>query len=294
MGQWQRAVVVGLALVACTVQTPEGNSFGGPAPSGPGSTAGSTGGSAGTAATDAAGGSTAGTMGGTAVADSTGSGDGPGQTTSSCEGAPGSTALGGLCSEGCDCASGECFAIALGAACSECISDVQCMAGGGPGTCSVDPATDPTYATCTQGELGVMCQPGSGGCQAGLLCAQLIDTNGLIPDYFCSACATSADCPAGQICSPVLELSGGLSGGYLQCVAPGSLANGDLCPLLPDGTGDGSVCSSMRCAVTDVGGLNIADIGVCSPCATNVDCGPGQSCLPAVLDSDGAVPAMCG
>ncbi len=291
MVRLRHAIGVGLALVACTVGTADEGSFGVPGTPPVGDATGGVG--SGSTATDPGVSSTAGTMGGTAALDSTGLGSETGQTTSSCEGAPGAAALGALCADGCDCASGECFAIALGAACSECITDAQCMAGGGPGTCSVDPDTDPTYATCTQGELGVMCQPGSGGCAAGLVCAQLIDTMGFIPDYFCSECATSADCPAPEICSPSLEFTGSLAGGSLQCVAAGSQPDGALCPVALDGTGDGSVCVSGLCAVTDLGGLNIVDVGVCSPCAGAGDCDPGQACQPATVDGSGTTPAMC-
>ncbi len=288
---WVALVCVG---AACTVGPSSDGFSSGPPPGGVVSADGTAGTSAGETE------STTGAESGSATGgvesgglDTTGGAEGPGQTTSSCEGAPGALALGSPCVDGCDCATGECFSVALGAACSECTSDAQCM-NGGAGTCSIDPSVDPIYARCTSGEQGVMCQPGSGGCQAGLVCAQIIDTMGFIPDYFCSQCATSADCPGGQTCAPVVELQGVLGGGYLQCVAPGSLPDGGLCPLLPGGEGDGSVCVSGRCAVTDVGGLGIAELGVCSPCADDTDCAGGQTCQSAVIDEMGATPAVCG
>jgi hypothetical protein len=36
------------------------------------------------------------------------------------------------------------------------------------------------------------------------------------------------------------------------------------------------------------------DIGVCSPCAMDADCPAGLACLGAVVDENGATPAMCG
>lgn len=280
--------VVGLSLAACTVGAPTDGGFTGPG-LGPGGVVTDDDGSAGGTASGS-------DSGGQATADgSSGGSDGPAQTTGGCAGTPGSVALGGTCMDPCDCASGNCFEISLGSACSECTSDAQCMAGGGPGTCSADFTLDPPYARCTGGELGVMCQLGSDGCQAGLVCAQILDTMGFLPDYFCSECATSADCGAGLTCTPVIVYGGiAISEGSLQCVAPGTLANGALCPLLPSGLGDGTVCASSKCAVTDVAGLGIVQIGVCSPCAVDGDCGAGLTCMGVSVDENGTMPASCG
>jgi hypothetical protein len=283
--------VVGVSLAACTVGSDEGG-FTGPG-LGPGGVVTDDDGTAnGTASGTASGSGT----GGQGTADgSSGGADGPPQTTGGCEGTPGNVALGGTCMDPCDCASGNCFTIAVGSACSECTSDAQCMADGGVGTCSADFTLDPPYARCTGGELGVMCQLGSGGCQAGLVCAQILDTMGFLPDYFCSQCETSADCNAGLVCVPVIVYGGiAISSGSLQCVAPSSLADGALCPLLPSGLGDGSVCVSGHCAVTDVAGLGIVEIGVCSSCAGDEDCMVGQTCMGANVDENGTTPAACG
>ncbi len=279
--------MVGLSLTACTVGAND------PALTGPGLGV----------ATSEGGSGSGGTLDGSASgegsgADGTGGGstDGPpGTTTGACVGMPGSVALGGTCDDPCDCASGNCFTIALGSACSECTNDSQCMMGGGPGTCSADFLLDPPYARCTNGELGVMCQADSGGCQPGLFCAQILDTAGFLPDYFCSECETSADCTPGNTCVPVVQFGGiAISEGSLQCVPPSSLADGALCPVLPTGAGDGSVCISGRCAVTDVAGLGIVDLGVCSPCAVDGDCPAGQACGESSIDQNGTMPAMCG
>lgn len=223
--------------------------------------------------------------------DETAGSDGP-PPPGVCQGMVGTGVLGGVCTDGCDCASGRCFQISLGSACSECLSDVECMAAGA-GTCSVDPSTDPPFARCTQGQLGVMCEPGSSGCQPGLVCTQLIDTQGFLPDYFCSECETAADCAGGGTCVPTVDINGGIALGYLHCAAPGSLEDGELCPLLPGGTGNGTPCASGRCAVTDIGGLGIAEIGVCSSCVDDVDCPAGQTCQDAEVDESGATPATC-
>jgi hypothetical protein len=269
-------MAMGLALAGCTAGVePGAGTFGGP---GGVATTGAATGTASEAATegDASGASGEGSMG----ADGSSGAEVPDE----CPGMMGSVALGGTCMDPCDCASGHCFAISLGSACSECTSDAQCMAGGGPGTCSADFTLDPPYARCTDGELGVMCQLGSSGCQAGLVCAQVIDTMGFLPDYFCSECTTTADCPASETCVP----------GSLQCVPPSSLPDGALCPLFPDGTGNGGVCTSGRCAVTDVAGLGIVQIGVCSPCAVDGDCPAGTACTGASVDENGTAPASCG
>lgn len=284
MSRARRGWVVGLVLGGCTTGVEPGvGTFGGP--SSVATTDATTSAATEAAAETGAGDGSAGTQG------AEGTSDGP----DACDGMMGTVALGGTCMDPCDCASGRCFAISLGSACSECTSDVQCMAAGEPGTCSADFTLDPPYARCTGGELGVMCQLGSGGCQAGLVCAQVIDTMGLLPDYFCSECATTADCPPAETCVPVVEYGGlAISSGSLQCVAPGSLADGALCPLLPDGSGNGGVCASGRCAVTDVAGLGIVQIGVCSPCAGDEDCPAGTACQGASVDENGTVPAACG
>ncbi len=209
-------------------------------------------------------------------------------TTNECVGmVVGTTMLGEACTDGCQCASGICYALPLvGSACSQCLVDTDCQVGG-VGTCSYDPVT--SAAGCTTGELGVMCQPSAAGCAAGLVCAQVIDTQGLFPDTFCSECATSADCPGTDVCIPMVVLDLSAPEGSLQCVAPGSGPDGSLCPA----DGDPTSCASGKCAVVDVGGLGIAELGVCGPCATDADCAAGTTCQPPVVDENGAVPSAC-
>lgn len=282
--------------LACTSGTDEGSAFGdNSGPVGTSVTATSTGDPSG-GTTDAPGssgddpGSTgltvATTQPPTSTTEAGTGGDTAGVTTSACMGAPtGVAALGETCTEGCECSSGICFGHALlGFACSECLTDAECQTAG-VGTCSLNPATE--SAACTAGELGVMCDPAATGCAAGLTCEQLIDTGGVLPDTFCSECATAADCAAGETCTPEVLIDGVQPGGFLHCVPLGSGADGTFCPS----TGDASSCASGICAVVDVGGLGIAEVGVCGPCASDEDC-PG-TCQPPVVSEDGAVPSLC-
>ncbi len=210
-----------------------------------------------------------------------------GATTSACMGAPtGDTAFGEDCTDGCECASGVCYAIPLVlSTCSSCLSDVECQVDG-VGTCSPDPITQ--GASCTAGELGVWCEPEAMGCAPGLQCVQLIDTVGLLPDDFCSECATSDDCQPTEVCAPQIQIDGVQTRGFLECVAAGTNPDGAFCPA----DGDATVCASGACSVVDIADLGIADIGVCGPCAVDADC-PMGTCQPAVVDGDGAVPSMC-
>lgn len=198
----------------------------------------------------------------------------------------GVAALGETCVDGCECSSGICFGHpVLGSACSECLTDAECQTAG-VGTCSLNTATE--SASCTGGELGVMCDPAATGCAAGLTCEQLLDTGGVLPDTFCSECATATDCAAGEVCTPNVVIDGVQPGGFLQCIPQGTGADGTYCPA----TGDASACASGICAVVDIGGLGIAEVGVCGPCASDTDC-PGGTCQPPVVDDDGAVPSQC-
>jgi len=283
--------------VACTSGTDEGNAFG--------DNSGSLGPSPTSTATDDPGSGTADTP--SSTGDGSGSGgqvtttsdpststtgvgtssDTNGATTSACVGAPtGVDVLGDTCTDGCECSSGICFSHPiLGSACSDCLTDAECQVAG-VGTCSLNPATE--SAACTGGELGVMCNPAAMGCAAGLSCEQLVDTGGVLPDTFCSECATGADCAAGEVCTPNVIIDGLQPGGFLHCIAQGTGADGTFCPA----SGDASACASGICAVVDIGGIGIADVGVCGPCASDADCG-GGTCQPPVVDETGATPSQC-
>ena len=122
----------------------------------------------------------------------------------------------------------------------------------------------------------------------GLQCEQVIDTAGAIPDTFCSQCGATADCTPGQVCRPSVVIDGLQPGGFLECIDAGTGEDGSLCPP----SGDAAACASGICAVVDIAGLGIADIGVCGPCASDDDC-PGGTCQPPVVDENGAVPSQC-
>lgn len=283
-------------LPACTSGTNEGNAFG--SNSGPVGTSPTSGSTEDTdaASEDSSGTSGEGSTGGpgstsTDAVDSTGAAttdDPTGATTNACMGAPtGMSAIGETCTDGCECGSGICYSLPLvGSACSACLNDVDCQTAG-VGTCSIDVTTE--SAACTNGELGVMCEPAAMGCAAGLSCAQLIDTGGVLPDTFCSECTTTADCTAGEVCTPNVIIDGLQPGGFLQCIPQGSGADGTFCPA----TGDASACASGFCAVADIGGVGIAEVGVCGPCAVDGDCPAGMTCTPPEVDENGATPSVC-
>ncbi|MEM9460675.1 MAG: hypothetical protein AAGF11_41280 [Myxococcota bacterium] len=172
---------------------------------------------------------------------------------------------GSPCMEEAECESGFCYPNPLegGGICSECVTDEDCD----EGTCAID-FTGSGYAICTDGALGLMCTTDE-GCMGDLVCTQLINTGGFIPDEFCSECRNDdVPCPDPmQLCAPVYDLAN--LAGYHGCVEPMSVENGGGCPL--DGAvGDGAVCMSGLCGVAMLGGLFPA--GVCGECLTDADC----------------------
>ena len=185
----------------------------------------------------------------------------------------GNEPLGGQCSSSGQCASGSCWTGPMLGVCSECETDIDCQ-DGGAGTCAFD--FDLMYAVCTDGGLGAMCESDD-ACAPGLVCAQAIDTGGLIAGNFCSACADDSACEAGQLCSPVY-LRGEI-GGWLDCVDEGSVPNGQGCPVEGQ-VGDDAACASGHCGVANAGGLGIY-VGVCGECTTAADCGGGQCSGPS-------------
>jgi hypothetical protein len=189
---------------------------------------------------------------------------------------------GAQCGSNDDCESGFCYTIPMvGGVCSECLSDADCEF-----TCTLSPTLG--YAVCSDGAAGVMCES-TEGCADGLVCAELIDTGGLFNANFCSDCETDADCTDDQRCTPYYDTES--LGGYLTCVDPMSVADGQGCPIV-DGMGDGSVCLNGHCGIADI--LGVVEIGVCGNCTTQDDCDEGQTCMPAVADMSGLTGPMCG
>lgn len=193
---------------------------------------------------------------------------------------------GSMCTVGEECESGKCYVLPMiGGVCSDCLEDADCPMG----TCALDPNVG--YATCSDGGLGAMCDtPGQqGGCQDGLVCAELLDTMGFFPANFCSECVSDGDCSNGQLCSPTYDTMA--LGGYKACVDPGSVPNDQGCDHL--GSGD-QACMSGYCSAADV--MGFLEIGVCGECDpdTNMGCGMNQTCSPPTADQGGLSGATCG
>jgi hypothetical protein len=183
---------------------------------------------------------------------------------------------GELCPSGEDteCESMHCFTSPLGNICGECEVDADCPDGG----CSVpNPLSDPPQGSeCNTGELGGGCMT-SDVCMDMLQCVIIIDVPGFITASTCSECATDDECTGGDLCSPsydVLDLSGSKT-----CVAPGSVPNGEGCDFM--GTGD-DACLSGFCAIADV--MTVLQLGVCSECEVDEDCGGGMTCEAPTID----------
>lgn len=225
--------------------------------------------------------------------DDGGTGDGGSDTGGGTSGPTEPQPNGEPCTANEDCESMACYMIPmLGGTCSECLEDADCMENGEAGTCSVDIGTG--MAVCTDGNLGDMCMSDD-ACMGDLVCGQLADLMGFFPADFCSDCKEDGDCDQGQTCSPHYDTAG--ISGWLTCVDPGSVPNGDGCPVEAGGANpDGSVCESGYCATADVGGFGFVFLGVCSECdpATGDGCSGGETCMEATADLNGAQPATCG
>lgn len=181
-----------------------------------------------------------------------------------------------------ECDSGFCYSLPqVGGICSECLVDQDC----GEGTCSLDAVG---YAICTDGSQGVQCNTDE-GCMGDLVCSEIIDTGGIINASFCSECGPQAPCTDGQICTPFYDL--GNLGGSLICADPGSVEDGEGCPI-EGGEGVGEACASGHCGIAVL--LGLAELGVCGECSTDEDCPEmGQTCVPPEAGMAGLVPAFC-
>ncbi|MBV1858702.1 MAG: hypothetical protein KUG77_09850 [Nannocystaceae bacterium] len=186
---------------------------------------------------------------------------------------------GAQCAAAPDCESAFCYVIPqVGGVCSECLVDEDCDTG----TCSLDAVG---YAICTDGSQGNMCNTDE-GCAGELVCTELIDTGGIINANFCSQCGPSAPCVDDQICAPVYDL--GNLGGYFACSDPGTVEDGQGCPL----TDGDAACDSGHCGLANLFGF--AELGVCGECNANEDCPEaGQTCVDPEAGMDGLTPAFC-
>lgn len=192
---------------------------------------------------------------------------------------------GAMCNDSSECMSGHCFVVGiLGGLCGECETDDDCPGGG----CSLpNPLANPPYGSvCNDGGYGSGCM-GDDVCADGLVCATVIDVPGVLTASTCGECTSDAECDAGFVCAPDIAVAS-LTGVY-RCVAQGSLANGQSCEFA--GSGDAS-CVSGHCAIADVMGL--LQIGVCSECEIDAQCGPMQTCeAPQVDLMSGLIAGTC-
>lgn len=189
---------------------------------------------------------------------------------------------GSMCGGADECESGFCYQVPmLGGVCSECLMDSDCETG----TCAVD--FNALYAVCTDGSLGMMCDSDE-GCMGELVCTELLDTGGIFNASFCSECGPSAPCAGEQMCNPVYDTMG--IGGHMSCVDPGSVENGQGCPI-DGGVGDGSVCMSGHCTAASL--FMFIELGVCGECEIDADCPDMGTCAPASAGMGGLMGATC-
>lgn len=193
---------------------------------------------------------------------------------------------GGACQSDADCESMNCYTIPLSrdGICSECNEDSDCVDAGTGISCSI---MGQTGAVCTEGSLGNQCMS-QDACMDGLICGPVIEgipLPGLIPDT-CGECGDSADCDGGTICSPVADLMA-LSGAK-ECVEPGSVENGALCPLGEDDAD--AACASGMCDDVDV--MGFLTLGMCGECKTDADCN-GGTCVAGMIGMGGAAGSTC-
>ena len=115
---------------------------------------------------------------------------------------------------------------------------------------------------------------------------ELIDTGGIFNANFCSQCGPTAPCDAEQICAPVYDL--GNLGGFFACSDPGTVENGQGCPLVD---GD-AACDSGHCGLANLFGF--AELGVCGECNVDEDCPEmDQTCVAPEAGMGGLTPAFC-
>jgi hypothetical protein len=191
---------------------------------------------------------------------------------------------GDTCSESDECESGSCYlAGILGGICGECLDDDDCVWGcGAPNPLGMPP----TGSTCDDGGVGAGCETDA-ACQMTLTCAEIISVPGIIDINGCSECEIDADCD--ELCSPNYEASFTEFEGHWECITAGSLPLGAGCNLA--GSGD-AACDSTFCASADIMGL--LQIGVCSECEIDMDCGAGGTCEAPQVDLDGTfTPGAC-
>ncbi|MEZ4449016.1 MAG: hypothetical protein R3B09_05990 [Nannocystaceae bacterium] len=248
-------------------------------------TAGTTGETTTTAGTTTAGTTTAGTTtAGTTTAGTTTSGGGCVEPPFDPD-PPGRSEI--MCSSDPECGPDKyCYIIPLlGGVCGECLEDAHCPGGG----CTPPNPLLSTGAICNTGKPGAGCESDA-VCESACHthCSVALDASPILEVSTCGACSTSDECPDGAICTPKVDVSS--FSGVNECVPVGTLGDGESCSLAGDG---GQACASGRCASAVL--MTIIEIGVCSECAFDDDCAPGEFCTEAAVDPEtfALIPSVC-
>lgn len=188
---------------------------------------------------------------------------------------------GAACIGGGQCSSGECFmAGSFGGICGECSDDSDCTSGK---VCD-HPRLDAGFWTpsqCVTPALGTGCTDVY-SCGAGLQCETIFYSPALFPVKTCSECEKDSNCSGSDVCAPVLDLPNMKAS--LQCITNASLSTDELCE-------DDNECSSGLCRTANLGGLG--DVGVCSECRDDEDCGSTETCTSPLATIFGLSGAVC-
>jgi hypothetical protein len=200
---------------------------------------------------------------------------------------PGSQPNGSSCSENAECESLNCYVspVTMVGVCGVCNEDKDCVDAGTGISCSEDPGDLMPF--CAPGELGNQCMS-EAACMPGLFCTPNIEgLEGFLANT-CGECASSDDCPNGELCSPTLDNPNNAAG-QKMCVPPGSLPQDALCPTTP-ADGD-AACASMHCGDVDL--MGFVPVPVCGECEVDSDCPMNETCFPGMFDGGGFFGATC-
>ena len=185
---------------------------------------------------------------------------------------PGDLPNGAQCSEDADCQSLECYeAGPLGGICGECDEDADCVGGG----CTIPNPLTSEPSVCNDGSIGSGCES-SAVCMPGLECNTVFEVEGVIEVTTCGDCVDDLDCMPGETCQPDPDV-GNLAGQW-ECVIEDSLPDGHGCDL----DNPANACQSGHCVEASF--MDLVFIGICGECSDDLDCGPGESCVPPEID----------
>lgn len=180
------------------------------------------------------------------------------------------------CQSDAECISGNCFEYTGQGICGECDEDSDCASGlaCAPPNAGVFPYEPPH---CDDGGLGSACSDDT-QCLGGRTCRHVLEIPGIYDWWTCADCAGDADCAPPTVCTQTIVLTE--TNGWYTCVEPSSLELAAPCDLL--GNGD-LTCQSGACAAASIDGL--VDIGICSECDDDLDCGTGAHCVAPDIDT---------